>query len=401
MEKTMRGSAGFLAQFITTIAVAGLMVGCQTPKKEGAEPEAAPAAQGETSAKSAEPQGQPKKSNPLSGAITGGGKWIGSVGDAAIVPFGTVVSIGGEALGGVGAALDKAVKSFLGAGAENVNTERRVVYAQMDGETLAMDIFWPKGEGPFPMIVNVHGGSFHKKDQEKFCEPMCKWLCNQGYAVFNISYRLAPEHKFPDAVNDAMGAVIFAKTNAAKYHGDPTRVAMMGDSAGGNISSMCALCWDNPYFKPSFTGDGKVTAQTQANVFLFGVFDLVTMYNMMGWYVIFENPKEIGKMYMGGTPAEMLDRYKMASPVTHVRKDMSPTLLVCGGADPLFEQSNLFHRKLDETGIRSGFYISIGDTHGFTALTTKGAADAYNAVNAFLALELKRPGATPATPSKK
>jgi acetyl esterase/lipase len=91
----------------------------------------------------------------------------------------------------------------------------------------------------------------------------------------------------------------------------------------------------------------------------------------------------------------------MASPVTHVRKDMSPTLLVCGGADPLFEQSNLFHRKLDETGIRSGFYISIGDTHGFTALTTKGAADAYNAVNAFLALELKRPGATPATPSKK
>jgi acetyl esterase/lipase len=199
----------------------------------------------------------------------------------------------------------------------------------------------------------------------------------------------------------APGAVIFAKTNAAKYHGDPTRVAMMGDSAGGNISSMCALCWDNPYFKPSFTGDGKVTAQTQANVFLFGVFDLVTMYNMMGWYVIFENPKEIGKMYMGGTPAEMLDRYKMASPVTHVRKDMSPTLLVCGGADPLFEQSNLFHRKLDETGIRSGFYISIGDTHGFTALTTKGAADAYNAVNAFLALELKRLGATPATPSKK
>ena len=393
MNRTTRGFAGILIRFIALIAVAGLVLGCQTPKKSEVPPDAAPSAQGE--------QAQPKKSDPIGGAIEGTGKFLGDAGTTVLKGGAWAIASTGEVIGGAGTAFDKTVRDFLGVSAEAINTERRIVYAKVENEELAMDVFWPKGDGPFPMVVNVHGGSFYKKDQEKFAEPMCKWLASQGYAVFSISYRLAPEHKFPDAVNDALGAVIFAKTNAARFHGDPTRVAIMGDSAGGNISSMSALCWDNPYFKPSFTGDGKVTAQTQANVFLFGVYDMVAMYNMMGWFVILENPKQIGNWYMGGSPAEMADRYKMASPVTHVRKDMSPTLLVCGGADPLFEQSNLFHRKLDETGIRSGFYISIGDTHGFTALTTKGAADAYNAVNAFLALELKRPGATPATPSKK
>ncbi len=366
------------SRFVALLVTAALMAGCQSPKKEAAPPE------------NAKP---PAKKNTLGTAIEGTGQLIGNAGKATLEGTGKVITSTGEIISGAGSALDKTLRDFLGAGAETINTERNVVFAVVDGKDLTMDVFWPKGEdhkAPFPMVVNVHGGSWYKKGQEGFPVPMCRWLAKQGFAVANIAYRLAPEYKFPEAVNDCLGAVIFFKSNAAKYQGDPARVAIMGDSAGANLASMTALCWDNAYFKPTFAGDGKVTAQTHANVLLFGVYDMVAMYNMTGWFVIFENPKEIGPKYMGGTPTDMLERYQMASPVHHVRKDMSPTLIICGADDPLLEQSILFHKKLNEMGLRNGLYISVGDTHGFTSLPfTKGATDAYNAINAFLSLELK------------
>jgi len=275
--------------------------------------------------------------------------------------------------------------------AEPAHSAKRVTYATVDGQALKTDIFWPDGEGPFPMVVNFHGGGWTKTDQEGFSEPMCKWLANQGYVVFNVSYRLAPKYIFPAQVNDALGAVIFAKHHAADYNGDPTRVAVMGDSAGGNLAAMAALCWDDPRFKPSFTAKG-VTAETHANVFLFPVLDLVDMAALSGLYVIVENPKEIAKTYMGGGLDEMREEYRRASPMYRVRKDMSPTLFICGADDPLLPQSRTFKRKLDRLGVPNGMYVAAGETHGFTAFPfTKGATDAYAAIAAFLDLELKHP----------
>ena len=271
------------------------------------------------------------------------------------------------------------------------HSERRVVYARLPVKRLRLDVFWPEGPGPFPMIVNLPGGAWYKADEEWMREPMCRWLCNNGYVVFNVSYRLAPKYKFPDQVNDALGAIIFAKTTAAKYHGDRARVAVMGDSSGGNVAALAALGWDDPSFKPSFRGDGKVDARPQAVVLLFGIYDMVWMYNMVSVYTIFDNPKTDALQYLGGTPEDMPERYRQASPIHHVRRDMAPTLIVCGSADPTLPQTQAFHEKLDEAGVRNALYISVGDNHSFTMFPppfTKGAEDCYNMVNAFLALEL-------------
>jgi len=266
---------------------------------------------------------------------------------------------------------------------------KRVTYAEVDGEKLAFDAYWPEGKGPFPMVIYIHGGAWSKPGQEVFSEPLCKWLANQGYVVFNVSYRLAPKYKFPAQVNDVLGAVIYAKEHAERFNGDPTRVAVMGDSAGGNLAAMVALAWDDPFFKPSYAGNGKTTARPQALVLLFPVLDVVELYDMMGLYIIVENPQQIAKNYMGGTPSEMPEQYRRASPLYRVRKDMPPTLLICGADDPLLPQVKKFKRKLDELGVPNGLYIAVGETHGFTAMDfTKGASDAYFAISAFLDMEL-------------
>jgi acetyl esterase/lipase len=242
------------------------------------------------------------------------------------------------------------------------------------------------------MVVYVPGGAWYKEKQEWLREPTVRYLCRQGFVVFNVSYRLAPEYTFPTQVNDVLGAVLFAKTHAAEYKADPDRTAIIGDSAGANLAAMAALMWDSPHCTPSFRGDGKVTARTQANAFLFGVYDLVEMYHLVSFYAIFDNPRLAGERYLGGTPEQVPDRYRMASPIHHIRKDMSPTLIVCGSNDPLFHQSEAFHDKLDQIGVPNAFYISVADNHGFTMYPppfTKGAVDCYAAITAFLELELK------------
>ncbi|NOZ21125.1 MAG: alpha/beta hydrolase [Planctomycetes bacterium] len=267
---------------------------------------------------------------------------------------------------------------------------RRVTYATVDGEKLQFDVFWPKGKRPLPMVINFHGGGWSKTDQEMFPEPMCKWLSNRGYVVFNVSYRLAPKYKFPAQVNDALGAVLYIKEHASEYNGDPTRVAVMGDSAGGNLAAMVALCWNDPYFKPTYAGNGKVTAEPQAVVLLFPVLDLINLHSMFGPYVIVEDPKAIAETYIGGPPSTMLDTYKKASPPFLVHKNMPPVMFICGKDDPVLPQSIEFKQKLDELGVPNGFYLATGETHGFTAFAfNKGAVDAYNAAAAFLDLELK------------
>ena len=266
----------------------------------------------------------------------------------------------------------------------------RVTYGTVDDQELQFDVFWPEGDGPFPMVINFHGGGWTKRNQEGFPEPMCKWISNKGYVVFNVSYRLAPEHRFPTQVNDALGAVLFIKEHAAEYNGDPTRVAIMGDSAGGNLAGMVACCWNDPSFKPTYPGKGKVTAETQGTVLLFPVLDIVQLHSMFGLYVIIENPKEIAETYIGGPPSEMLDTYKKASPPYLVHKGVSPTLIVCGADDPLLPQSQSYKKKLDELDVPNGLYVAKGETHGFTAFPfNRGARAAYNAIGVFLDLELK------------
>ena len=102
-------------------------------------------------------------------------------------------------------------------------------------------IYTPAGEGPWPVQVYFHGGGFVLGSLDEF-EPFCTFLAaDTPCVVVSEGYRLAPEFPFPAALEDAWAGTQWAASNAASFGGDPSRLAVAGDSAGGNLAAGVAL----------------------------------------------------------------------------------------------------------------------------------------------------------------
>ncbi|MBF8377301.1 alpha/beta hydrolase [Alicyclobacillus mali] len=112
----------------------------------------------------------------------------------------------------------------------------------LPGRTLKVRMYRPEGiEAPYPALVYYHGGGWVVGDLETH-DPVCRVLAKDGRAVvFSIDYRLAPEHKFPAAVEDAYDALQWIAERAADFQLDPARIAVGGDSAGGNLAAVTSI----------------------------------------------------------------------------------------------------------------------------------------------------------------
>ncbi len=106
---------------------------------------------------------------------------------------------------------------------------------------ISVRIYTPEGKGPFPVLVFFHGGGWVIGNIESH-DAVCRSLTNQaGCITVSADYRLAPEHKFPAAPEDCYAATQWVAANAATFNGDPTRIAVGGDSAGGNLAAVVSL----------------------------------------------------------------------------------------------------------------------------------------------------------------
>jgi acetyl esterase len=108
-----------------------------------------------------------------------------------------------------------------------------VPYAHPGGKTLLLRLHVPDGAGPFPAAILVHGGGFDEGDRNRFIVPTFDVMSNAGFAWFSIDYRLGPEFHFPDAAADVNSAIEWVRQNAASYKVDVSRIALIGESAGG------------------------------------------------------------------------------------------------------------------------------------------------------------------------
>lgn len=104
--------------------------------------------------------------------------------------------------------------------------------------TIPLKIYTPHGEGPFPVLVYIHGGGFVRRDLNGI-EKLCRRFANlAGCIVVAVFYRLSPESKFPNLPEDCYTATLWTAKNAARFNGDASRLAIAGTSAGGNLAAV-------------------------------------------------------------------------------------------------------------------------------------------------------------------
>ena len=126
-----------------------------------------------------------------------------------------------------------------GQGPKVARVEDRTI--PVPGGSIPVRIYWPKGKGPFPAVVWFHGGGWVGGDIALADGPSRYITDLATCVVVNVGYRLAPEHKFPTPVEDCYGAAKWTYENAKVLQVDPTRVAIGGSSAGGNLAAAVAL----------------------------------------------------------------------------------------------------------------------------------------------------------------
>ncbi|MDD9929766.1 MAG: alpha/beta hydrolase, partial [Rhodospirillaceae bacterium] len=137
-------------------------------------------------------------------------------------------------------------RAFQAAGTVKTNLDPEPVHAIEDrtiegpGGALDLRIYRPSDQTGLPVCVYLHGGGFVIGSLDTH-DPLCRRLANRsGAIVVSVDYRLAPEHRYPAGVEDSSAALDWVAANAATFGGDPTRLAVSGDSAGGNLAAVAA-----------------------------------------------------------------------------------------------------------------------------------------------------------------
>jgi alpha-L-fucosidase 2 len=221
-----------------------------------------------------------------------------------------------------------------------------IVYGVADGQQLTMDYYAPKGSGPHPIAIIIHGGGYQRGTSKSGSEAYCAdFLAPAGYVVFSINYRLAPKYPYPYMVYDVERAIRFIRHNAGQWDAQPNRIALVGGSAGGFLSNMVGLL-NLPGEAGASDPVDRESAQVQAVVTLFAQSSFATVPLNADVHALLDPLiKEKGE-------AEAL---REASPITYVSKDDPPFLQILGDKDeyiPFTEATNL-DAALRKVGVKS------------------------------------------------
>jgi acetyl esterase len=224
------------------------------------------------------------------------------------------------------------------------------------GGNIKIRVYTPEGKGPFPVIVYYHGGGFVIADLDTY-DSTPRALANAAQAVVVSShYRQGPEHKFPAAHEDAFAAYKWVLANADKIKGDPTRVAVAGESAGGNLASAVCLMartqnvampvhqllvypvTDNDMNTPSYQENANAKPLDKP---------------MMAWF--FENAAK---------PTDAQDPRLALLKKADV-KGLPPATIITAQIDPLRSEGQAYAEKLKAAGVPVNYRNFEGVTHEF------------------------------------
>ena len=226
-------------------------------------------------------------------------------------------------------------------------------------ERQVFDIYYPEeGEGPFPVLLHMHGGGFALGDKRDFHIQELLDAVNHGYAFASCNYRRSGNAPFPAAVLDCRKFVDYLHKNAKELNIDDSRICAFGGSAGGNLSALFAMNIEK------FTGEEEsVDASVTCAVDWFGPTDFKKMDEQARANGIsmadHDLPFSPESQYAGGPLQELDPAYlAKANPITYINDTLCPMLIQHGRKDVLvpFAQSEILVEAIEKAGLGDRIY---------------------------------------------
>lgn len=229
----------------------------------------------------------------------------------------------------------------------------------VDNGRIDVRIYRPDAPGPLPMLVYAHGGGFVFCDLDSH-DGLCRNLANLIPAVVvSVGYRLAPEHRWPTAAEDLYAATCWAVEHAAEFGADPARVAVGGDSAGGNLAAVTTLMARD-------RGGPDLAAQLLLYPVIGADFDTDSYLAFgQGFY----NPRPALQWYWDQYVPAVADRQNpYASPLHGDLGGLPPAVVVLAGHDPLRDEGIAYTDALEAAGVPTVRCAFDGGIHGFMTM---------------------------------
>ena len=229
-----------------------------------------------------------------------------------------------------------------------------------DGQELRIRVYIPEGEGPFPVLVYYHGGGWVLGSIEMF-EVANRLIVMEGkIVVVSVDYRLAPEYPYPIPLEDAYTAFEWVANHTTDIHGDPTKISVGGDSAGGNLATVVA--------KRALDQGGP---QIHSQILIYPVTNLnfqTPSYDQFaeGYGLDRELMQWFAFQYTLDIP---LFKHPTVSPLLNeTLKGLPPTLIVAAQMDVLLDEGQAYAEKLRRDGVLVQYELIPGVVHGFYSM---------------------------------
>ena len=233
----------------------------------------------------------------------------------------------------------------------------RDVHVDGPGGRVDVRLYFPDAPAPHPIVMFVHGGGW-ALGSIALSDTLCRALCRaSGALVASVGYRLAPEHPFPDGLNDAYAVLEWLHENAADLDADPALIAVCGDSAGGNLAAALALM-ARDLGGPSLALQVLIypaldpTLSSRSFESLAVGFGLTRSDMQFFWGLYLKSSKDADDPYASPLQASSF-------------KGVAPALIVTAELDPLVDEGELYGERLRAAGAPARTVRYDGMVHGF------------------------------------